>query len=260
MKFEITIALAAHKRILPISYQYELSSAIYKILEGADAQYSLFLHEKGYKTARKSFKLFVFSNLHIFPFRCFNDRIEIGGNEVSFQISFYMDKTAENFIMGLFKEQNFSLGDKINQVPFIVKQIQAIALPEIGEKIILRPLSPVVVGKKNNKGYDDYLSPEHPEFGDLLILNLIDKYQSSGQQIPLDWQDAPIHFELLEFSKLKSKLITIKTGTKEETKVRGFGGFTFLLTAPKELIEIALLAGIGKENAMGFGYVDVVRE
>jgi len=258
MKFEITIALATHKRVLPINYQYELSSCIYKVLRNADTQYSLFLHEKGYKTSRKSFKLFAFSNLHISPFSRFDDRIEIVGNEVSFQISFYMDRAAENFIMGLFKEQKFSVGDKTSQVPFVVKQIQAIALPEFGESIIFRPLSPVVVGKKiNNK--EQYLSPDDPEFGDFLIHNLIDKYQSSGQQIPLAWQNAPIHFELLEHSKLKSKLVTIKTGTPQQTKVRGFEGFTFALTAPKELIEVAMLAGIGKENAMGFGYVDVVR-
>jgi CRISPR-associated endoribonuclease Cas6 len=41
-----------HGNAIPINYQYELSSWIYKVIERADAQYSDFLHNKGFeKTA-----------------------------------------------------------------------------------------------------------------------------------------------------------------------------------------------------------------
>jgi CRISPR-associated endoribonuclease Cas6 len=33
---------------IPVNYQYPFASAIYKILHNADAEYSAFLHEKGY--------------------------------------------------------------------------------------------------------------------------------------------------------------------------------------------------------------------
>ncbi|MCU0390385.1 MAG: CRISPR-associated endoribonuclease Cas6 [Thermoflexibacter sp.] len=260
MIFKVNIERTTDQRVLPINYQYELSSKIYKILQNADSQYSQFLHEKGYQSNRKSFKLFAFSNLTFQPpFRIDKDRIELFGKEMSFQIAFYVDKTAENFIMGLFKDQQFKLGDKLSQVSLAVKQITAIPLPEIQERVILRPLSPVVIGKKNEKKNDDYLPPYHPEFGELLINNLIDKYQATGQSIPLSWQNAPINFKLLDHSKLRSKLVTIKANTPAQTKVKGFENFTFELIAPKELTEIALLAGVGKENAMGFGYCEVVK-
>jgi CRISPR-associated endoribonuclease Cas6 len=258
MKFLLSLERTTKKRVIPINYQYELSAWIYRILQNADAQYSLFLHERGYQTQHKSFKLFSFSNLHIYPFGRFNDRIEILGNEVSFKISFYNDVASEHFIIGLFKNQQFSLGDVVSQVPFAVKHIETIALPTFGERVILKPFSPVVIGQKNDKGNDCYLPPDHPEFGKLLIENLMDKYKSAGQTVPLSWQNAPTEFKLLDHRKLRSRLITIKTGTPQETKVRGFTDFTFELIAPKELIEMALLTGAGRLNAMGFGYCEVV--
>lgn len=258
MKFQLRLERTTEKRVIPINYQYELSGFIYKVLQNADAKYSLFLHEKGYQTERKSFKLFAFSNLHIQPFRPLKDRIEILGNEVSFKISFYNDIASEHFVIGLFQNQQFSLGDKISQVPFTVKQIEVVAMPTIGESVTLKPLSPIVVGRKNDRDNDNYLPPDHPDFEELFIENLIDKYRATGQVMPTSWQNATIGFKLLDYSKLRSRLITIKTGTAQQTKVRGFDNFSFQLVAPRELIEVALLAGCGKLNAMGFGYVEVV--
>ena len=79
MRFKIT--LTPDKRVfgyaLPINYQYELSSFIYHTLACADAEYSTWLHENGFVTDTKRFKLFSFSNL-IFPaYKIVSDRIEI---------------------------------------------------------------------------------------------------------------------------------------------------------------------------------------
>ncbi len=258
MKFKIKLERTTERMVIPINYQYELSSWIYKVIRNADAQYSLFLHEKGYQTKRKTFKLFSFSNLTIPQRNIKKDRIEIISKDADFQISFYMDKTAENFIMGLFKNQLFNLGDTISNVPLSVKQVEAVAMPTFGESVILKPTSPLVIGKKNEKGHDDYLAPDHPDFADLLIRNLWDKYQATGQAIPLEWQNATISCRIIDLNRLKSRLVTIKANTPEQTKVRGYVDFSFELTAPKELIELALLAGLGKENALGFGACEVV--
>ena len=56
----------------------------------------------------------------------------------------------------------------------------------------------------------------------------------------------------------KSKLITIKSGTAAQTKVKGWV-FDFELDAPRELVEVGILAGFGKENAQGFGCGELVQ-
>jgi len=66
MQFKLT--LCGNKgQFIPINYQYPLSACIYKIIERADAAYSLFLHDTGHRVGQslKSFKLFTFSNLRM---------------------------------------------------------------------------------------------------------------------------------------------------------------------------------------------------
>ncbi len=49
--------------LIPFNYQYPLSSAIYKIIQRADAGFAAFLHDTGYGEGYKSFKLFTFSDV-----------------------------------------------------------------------------------------------------------------------------------------------------------------------------------------------------
>jgi CRISPR-associated endoribonuclease Cas6 len=55
----------------------------------------------------------------------------------------------------------------------------------------------------------------------------------------------------------KSKLVTIKPYTPEQSKVRGFV-FNFLLTCPVEIHQFILETGIGEKNSMGFGWAEVI--
>lgn len=59
--------------------------------------------------SHKSFKLFCFSQLFIYPFHIEKGRIKICGNKVSFLLSFYVDKTAKTFI-GAFQRPTFPIG------------------------------------------------------------------------------------------------------------------------------------------------------
>jgi len=49
MRFKIIISTdTVNTLLIPINYQYPLSSAIYRIIAKGDRQYADFLHEKGY--------------------------------------------------------------------------------------------------------------------------------------------------------------------------------------------------------------------
>ncbi|HRI59313.1 MAG TPA: hypothetical protein PK228_06310, partial [Saprospiraceae bacterium] len=115
MQFKITLRCLDEKPVLPVNYQYELSAWIYKVLQNADAEYAAFLHRHGYTTGRKSFKLFCFSQLNVPRRSIEGDRLHILSREVSFTIGFYLDRAAEEFVRGLFSEQQFSLGDRTSR-------------------------------------------------------------------------------------------------------------------------------------------------
>ncbi|GAB4499823.1 MAG: CRISPR-associated endoribonuclease Cas6 [Saprospiraceae bacterium] len=255
MQFKITLRCLNEKPVLPLSYNYELSAWIYRVLQNADAGYSAFLHQRGYSTGRKSFKLFSFSQLNVPKRSIEGDRLHIQSREISFVIGFYLDRTAEEFVRGLFQEQQFSLGDRLSRARFAVQTVEMRPpqLPNGPEPVRIRTLSPLVIARKRpDNAPDEYLHPDDPDFGGLLLLNLLDKYAAAtGHEPPRFWDAAQFGFRPVGPAP-KSKLVTIKSGTLAQTRVKGWM-FDFELDVPRELLEVGLLAGFGKENAQGFG-------
>jgi CRISPR-associated endoribonuclease Cas6 len=258
MRFKLTLKRTSKENQIPASYAYELHSALLKILNKADEQYADFIHNTGHQVpdSKKSFKLFCYSQLFIYPFHIEKGRITIRGNEVSLLLSFYVDKTAETFIMGLFKDQHFRLGNRDCQTAFQIENVEVIALPTFAETMTYKLHSPVFVSKKNPDGATDtYLSPKDADYVDFLKKSLLDKYLSVHSALPTEWQHTPFEIEILGGEQAKEKLITLKAGKDAETSVKGYQNFQIRITAPAELLELALLSGLGSKNSMGFGYV-----
>lgn len=256
MQFQIKLQVENERPMLPLSYQYELSAWIYKVIENADANFAAFLHHQGYATPeRKAFKLFCFSQLHVPRFHIEGDRMCLDGKQVALLIGFYVDRTAEEFIRGLFGGQRFRLGDRLSQVEFSVQAVTPLhtSLPDEGTPVRLRTRSPVVIARKRpDGGHDEYLAPDDPDFGRLLFLNLIEKYRAAtGRAIPTHWENASFLFRCVG-TPPRSKLITIKSGKAGQTRVRGWI-FDFELLVPTQLLELGLMAGFGRQNSEGFG-------
>lgn len=269
MQFKITLHCLDHAPVIPVNYQYELSAWIYKVIENADAAFSAFLHRQGHQApSRKSFKLFCFSQLEVPRRHIEGDRLCIECREISLMVGFYMDRTAEEFVRGLFQEQRFTLGDRISRGAFSVKTVEmrALLLPNDARPVPIRTRSPLVISRKRTAAelaanprekQDKYVSPEEPEFKSLFFLNLLEKYRAATCEEPPSWWDAERFGVRLVGPPPKSQLITIKSGKEAETKVRGFR-FDFELDAPRELVELGLLAGFGRMNGEGFGFGEVM--
>ena len=56
----------------------------------------------------------------------------------------------------------------------------------------------------------------------------------------------------------KSRLITIKSGTRAETKIKGYNNFKMHVKGPESAIALLLNSGVGLYNAMGMGCVEMV--
>ncbi len=264
MRFDITFRLTKpDQNILPINYQYPMSSWIYRTLELVNTELSERLHEEGYAFGEKQFKLFTFSNLRfgregyeiVRP-----DRLRIKKGKCWLTISLAIDETIHSFIKGIFQEVTVKIGDKYSQVPMQVNHISRLEDPvfEEDKSYRFKCLSPICVSDrvKNNR-LPQYLSPEDPHFERIFLHNLHNKYQAMLQNGLLkndevlveDWE-ARSSFRLL--GAAKKKIITIKNHTPQLTKYRAYQ-FEFELRAPKVLLEIGYHAGFGEKNSMGFG-------
>ena len=245
--------------MLPLSYQYELSSWIYKLIGSADSEFGDFLHAQGYASGNKRFKLFTFSSLNIPPkYEILGDRMKVYSRTISFVASFLVEEAARSMILGLFREQELQLGDRISRLGLVVQQVEALPSPDIkGPVARLRATSPILVSepekRENGKLRHNYLHPAETQYERYFFQNLTEKYEAAlehGLVEPLGGA-RPIAFRLLSENP-KKRGIRIKAFTPAETKVVGYL-YDFELMAPPELIRLGLMAGFGGENALGFG-------
>lgn len=263
MQFKITFKVQQPGQLLPLSYQYELSSWIYKLIGSSDSEFGNFLHNKGYISGKKRFKLFTFSQLDVPPrYEIQGDRMKIYSQEIFLKVSFLVERAAQDMILGLFKQQKLRLGDRISQVDLEVKHIQTLPPPNLSDNIVrLRTLSPILVSepvvRENGKLWHNYLSPTAEQYAHYFFQNLKDKYATARQHDLIDEIDIsqPMRFELLS-NKPKKRAIRIKAFTPAETTIIAYH-YNFELDAPKALIKMGLLAGFGGENALGFGAVEI---
>lgn len=264
MRFMLSLESFGASKVLPINYQYELSSWIYKTIHFGDPKFAAWLHNHGYMDGKKQFRLFTFSKLYLEKYKIDGDRLELQSDKAILHISFYTNETVEPFIIGLFQNQEFSIGDKISQVHFRVNCVEKLAEPGWTSTMSFQAATPIVIGKKETETAKNvtYLSPEDQRYGSILIKNLLSKYialmnkqRNESHQINLPNTSA-VKFSLN--SKPASKMIKIKAGTPEETFVKGYL-FEFTITAPVELLKMGYHAGFGEKNSLGFGFGEVVK-
>lgn len=260
MRFKITLERFRGEKI-PINYSYPLSAAIYRIIAKGDAEYAAFLHETGYG---KGFKFFTFSQLQV-PFKIEGDRLILTGNEAVFQVAFHLPQAMESFIRGLFQSEKIDVADKKSAVSFRVKSVESLPDPLLQYKaneivdVQLAPQSPVVSGHYNNdKRMFDYLSPDDKRFAENLIYNWRSKIAACYDEATAS--GALLMMELMPVQQpFKSRLITIKSDTDKETKIRGWLNFRLKVTGEQRFVEILLNGGAGLYNGQGMGCVEVVK-
>ena len=255
MRFKLTFNLTNPKeRILPLNYQYELSSWIYHVLNSGSPEFATWLHDHGYTDDRKQFRMFTFSNLAIAERKIQADRMEILSREISMIVSMIPDEMIRHFITGLFQDQLFTLGDRLTQVPLKVISVEGLHEPVFSGNMSFTALSPLLISFKfPDDRYARYLSPDHHDYPALFFRNLKEKFRAySGADMPFDEKDGTLQI----LSAPRKKGILIKAGTSMESKIIGYQ-YDFRLTAQQELLRFGYYTGFGEKNSMGFGCGEV---
>jgi CRISPR-associated endoribonuclease Cas6 len=259
MRFKLSLGKIGNGNSIPINYQYEVSAWIYKTIHFGDPVFSEWLHTHGYCDGRKTFKLFTFSGIQAFPYQIKGDRLIIQALQASITISFYLDEAAEPFIIGLFKKQEFSIGDSRSRMDFSISAVERLPDIDIRPTMQFKALSPIVIStlepeiSKNAQ----YLDPQHVNYQQLFFRNLLAKYNATNKGAHDHEETFLGKCGLKILNAPRSKLLLIKAGTEQETKIRGFT-FDFEITATSELIEMGYEAGFGEKNSMGFGCCSLI--
>ncbi|MCR9066352.1 MAG: hypothetical protein NXI00_20440 [Cytophagales bacterium] len=262
MRFRLTLNNPTNNTLIGWNYNYLVMSWIYKKLETADPEYAAFLHQKGYQSDEnnKKFKYMSFSPFHFEKkggqFTAAGTKgLIIHASQFYLDLSFYVPKAAEKFIIGVFRDQRLPVYNDRFRAEFQIAQISTLPEPEFGPIMHYGAWAPMVIEKHSEgKKYGDYLPPDHPEFGKLLAINLSDKYFNAT--------DKRVEAEEIQFvlqtdpSKIKSRKISIKEMSKNETQIKGFLNFEFQLKAPVEVQKCGFYSGFGRYNVQGIGLVE----
>lgn len=258
MRLLLNISLGKN-RVLPINYPYYLGAWLYHTLRRADADFASFLHEKGFSSSDKTYKLMTFGPLQIYPYQI--DRqaatIESLNGRLTWELRFYVPLAGEDFIRGLFLNRSFTLGNSDHTVEGEVTTAELLPEPVYSPVMQYRLVSPTCISYQGPQDkYPQYLSPEHPMYTGLLLQNLLRKAQaalSAGHAAGMTSDQPPV-FRLLDTPR--PKLLTVKAGRPDETRVRGFL-YSFEFEAPKDLQRVGFLCGFGEKNAsLGMGVAE----
>ncbi|MCD6113660.1 MAG: CRISPR-associated endoribonuclease Cas6 [Bacteroidales bacterium] len=259
MRFLLRLSLIQKENILPLNYQYELSSSLYHIFNNGNTDFAKWLHTTGFNKNNKPFRLFTFSNLLITDYKIFDDRIKIFSDEVKLIVSLYPFEIVEPFVTGLFINNTIDLGDKKSKVKFMINNIEKLPDIEFSSEMNFNCLSPIHIAWHNPRtNRIDFLHPDHRLYKELFFKNLVNKFNTYQYYRNLPEENFDISsYKLDILSEPRKKGINIKVNTKEQTHIIGYS-YKFKIFCQKELIRIGYYAGFGKANAQGFGCCGII--
>ncbi|MEG1188190.1 MAG: CRISPR-associated endoribonuclease Cas6 [Bacteroidales bacterium] len=256
MRFKIVLVVRneAFGNILPVSYQFELSSCIYKKLTENKKEYNEWLEMNGFIADNNiKHKLFSLSNFYIPKIKVEEDRLHVLARKVQFWISFLPERGTAEFIKKILTNQVLLIGDRKTQVEFVTESIEEINKVDFPKSIDYLSLSPIVVSSLRQNKSVEYISPEDLNYSQTLMNILLDKYRHFyGHDFP---HQPDYSFELLSTPKRKG--IFIKRFTEEETKIIGYM-YKFRFKAHPALHHLIYNTGLGDKVGLGFGCVEIL--
>jgi CRISPR-associated endoribonuclease Cas6 len=251
MRVKLTLLASKQATLLPLNYNHAVASLIYDTLGSASNEFATRLHDEGFQTDGRRFKLFTFSRLAPRRSRLAGDRLLLEDPAVSMQISSPVSEFVEHFVSGLFQRETFQIAG----AHFTLQQAETLSAPAFDEGMSFRAISPVTESVRDEHGGVRFLSPED-DWSEIIGRNLRRKYQALHGRPPacdgpLRWAwDQAYLAEAARRGRRASVLIDIRG-----IKVRGWLA-PFNVEGSKALIELGYETGFGSRNSMGFGMAE----
>lgn len=250
--------------VIPINYQSEISNWVFSVLAKANPEMSAWAQQRGYDFASRTYKLFTFSPLAIYPYEMDQTRQEfrLMGNQVKLTFSIYIDPSFEQHIIQLFRQIPLQLG-VLDGAPgiFEVKHWQVMPHPNFREFMQYKASSPVSVTNVDDEKpmANPYLMPDNPDYDVSFFTHSVRRFKAANQYkslAGLNLIDSAYAMSFNLFGQAKSRLIHLKSNADGIQQLRGFV-YDFEVAMSKPLLEFCYYAGFGEFPHLGFGYVEI---
>ncbi len=240
--------------IIPFDYAHALTAVVYGFLDSASHDYARFLHDEGYRSGAKRFKLFTFSQLLIPKRKIKKDGLVCLSSEIAWQISSPISEFIEHLAQGLLSLGRMRLGANA----FGIERVEVLPAPRFSREMSCRSLSPIVVAlgsEREGKFGARYLRAGDPEFPEAIRKNLLKKFVLVHGREPAS-DELSIEFAR-DYLRRRGEGIYRLVDYKG-TKIKAIMA-PFTVRGSAELIAMGYEAGFGEKNSMGFGMVEVIQ-
>lgn len=247
MRISIKFEVEEEELKLPVHYNHILQAFIYENLDNSLAS---FLHDKGFISGKRHFKMFTFSRLFPYGKPVLKNGFISMKSPVYFKMASINEEVLESFAVHLIKKREFTLYRQKCRFSSIEVEMP---LRWKGE-ILIRAISPITVystlHKRDGSRKTYYYTPWERDFAALIKNNLVNKAKALGIGIEKE-ELKNFVFEPHKVSKKDEAIIKFKG-----TWIKGWLG-TYRMVASETLFDIAFNAGIGGKNSQGFGMLDL---
>lgn len=227
---------------VPANYNKILQAALLNWL--GDGAYSAFLHDRGYQRDKRSFKMYTFSDMMGEHFYQAEKKKLIFTGPIQICLTFYSDEGHSIIAETVGVRRPLRLG------PVWLQLVDCQLVMEEYRNCVVETLSPVTVhstlmtGDGRKKTY--FYSPTEKDFSGMLRDNLVRKYKAY-----YDVEPENADFKILPDTS--GRLREVKT-YYSGFQIRAWKG-RFRLYGSVEMLELALMSGIGARNSIGFGCI-----
>lgn len=275
-----------------LNYQYYLSAALYRWIENSSPSYARFLHQTGFSPEglARRFKHFCFSQLLVAQRTIRNGHLIIHSPAVDWYVDMPVEATLQHLVVGIFEKQELYIEREENR--FFVESVETLPEPDWTRRMKFRMLSPLTVSVPEDEAsfqpeskvsfipgverrrrkpssilpqrriIPHYLRPNDTRLSEALRANILNKHASLFASEPDDKEFCCTLDEKFITQRggpdRISKLITIKEGHPDETRVRGFM-CPLTIEGNPQLIKLAYESGLGEKGSLGFGMIEIVR-
>lgn len=250
MRIKVTLHALRSGTELPLNYQHAVASLIYARLSSGSLSFAAQLHDVGFRTDNRTFKLFTFSRLHTDEAHVSGNRLILDRPQVSFQISSPISEFIEHLKIGLSNPQELNIGHAVLRLV----DIEDIPAPTIQQRMYFHALSPITETTNGSREHPIFLSLTD-DWSEVIQRNLSRKYEVLHGCAPTDgrlkWCWDENYIRKKETSGWRLSVLADIHGIK----VRGWLA-PFMIEGSKELIEVGYEAGFGARNSMGFGMAE----
>lgn len=257
MRFEIILQPRKEFFSIPLNYNYPIMVNLYKMFFNGESEFADWLHSEGYRsdevTSKRS-KLFTFSRLYTNKFQISDSILRTTGRIRFYFSTPHLEKQIQTFINGALQTCSFNIYEGDIYTAFTIENIVSLAPPQFKFTQKYRLISPAVSSVKDDAGRVVYLQPQDEQAEFQLEQNLRWKYNLlHGHEYA---GELKIEFDkgYLKGRNRVSKLIAIKAGKANETKVRGYY-CPLMITAQPSMQQVAYDCGLGEKNSMGLGCI-----